>query len=63
MILVKTGSTWSSSNGKLFQVVAVAKTEIETWITYKDMSSGEHYSCLAEAFVQRFHLFVNHVYN
>jgi hypothetical protein len=60
--MVKTGSFWTSGNNRLFEVVSVAATGDETWVTYKDLSSGSHYSCLIDAFVSKFRSFTNHQY-
>jgi hypothetical protein len=62
MALIKIGSVWTSTNGNLFQVVSVAKAADETWITYKNQRTGEHFSCLSDAFLQRFRSFVNQQY-
>jgi hypothetical protein len=48
------GSFWSSGL-KMFEVVSVARTPDETWITYKNVNDpSQIYSCLQEAFLQRF---------
>jgi hypothetical protein len=62
MTEIKIGSMWTTMNGKLFQVVSVAKTPEETWVTYKDKTTSEHFSCLKAAFLQRFRAFENHRY-
>jgi hypothetical protein len=57
--MVKEGSKWSSSDGKIFHVIHRVELEGHTWIHYiretKDESLNREYSCYEESFLSRFH--------
>jgi len=47
---IKENSRWASNDSKHFEV-----TKIDSdWVFYRNISTGESYSCLAPAFTQRF---------
>jgi hypothetical protein len=44
-----------SADGKIFTVEEVIQVDKELWVYYNNATTGEKYSCLLEAFSQRFH--------
>lgn len=63
--IVKVGSIWTTGDGKAFKVtkVQLEKPHTHTWVHYQNMVTGQEYSCYQDAFVARFFIFDNHVYN
>jgi len=43
-----------STDGKIFTVEEVIQKDKELWVYYNKAETGEKYSCLLEAFSQRF---------
>lgn len=58
--MVKSGSKWSSSDGKIFQVINVVDIDEHTWVHYRNTKQFneeyQEYSCYMESFLQRFTL-------
>lgn len=52
---IKENSQWKAKDFKQFQVTAVDGD----WVFYKNINTGQTYSCLAEAFTQRFREMTN----
>ena len=56
--MVKQGSRWSSTDGKIFHVLHVVELEGHTWVHYihetTDESQTREYSCYEESFLSRF---------
>lgn len=57
--MVKNGSKWGSSDGKIFQVINTVEIDNHTWIYYRNFnispeSECKEYSCYVESFLQRF---------
>ncbi len=56
--MVKEGSKWSNSNGKIFHVIHVVELEGHTWVHYIMENADEHsnreFSCYQESFLTRF---------
>jgi hypothetical protein len=46
---------FTSADGKIFAVEEVKQVDKELWVYYNNVNSGDKYSCLLEAFSQRFH--------
>jgi hypothetical protein len=46
---------FSSADGKIFTVEEVVQVDKELWVYYTNAATGDKYSCLLEAFSQRFH--------
>ena len=45
---------FSSADGKIFAVEEVKQVDSELWVYYNNIKTGDKYSCLLEAFSQRF---------
>ena len=45
---------FTSADGKIFAVEEVKQVDKELWVYYNNVNSGDKYSCLLEAFTQRF---------
>jgi hypothetical protein len=45
---------FTSSDGKIFIVEEVRQVDQELWVYYHDDITGQQYSCLLDAFSQRF---------
>jgi hypothetical protein len=45
---------FASADGKIFTVEEVVQADKELWVYYNNTKTGEKYSCLLEAFSQRF---------
>ena len=56
--MIKQGSKWSGSYGKIFRVIQIVQIEGHTWIHYINDRSPENetreYSCYQESFLSRF---------
>ena len=56
--MVKEGSRWWSSDGKIFHVMSVIEIEGHTWVHYiletKDTTITKEFSCYQESFLLRF---------
>jgi len=48
------GSRWTDSQGREFVLDAVDKNGAETWVSYTRVTDCTSYSCLVEAFTDRF---------
>jgi hypothetical protein len=46
---------FTSANGKIFVVEEVKQIDKELWVYYHNAETGQQYSCLLDAFSQRFH--------
>ena len=45
---------FTSADGKIFVVEEVRQVEKELWVYYHNSKTGQQYSCLLDAFSQRF---------
>jgi hypothetical protein len=45
---------FTSPDGKIFTVEEVKQIDSELWVYYNNIKTGDKYSCLLEAFSQRF---------
>ena len=45
---------FTSLDGKIFTVEEVKQIDSELWVYYTNIKTGDKYSCLLEAFSQRF---------
>jgi hypothetical protein len=45
---------FTSADGKIFTVEEVKQIDSELWVYYNNAGTGQQYSCLLEAFSQRF---------
>jgi len=50
---------FTSPDGKIFVVEEVRQVEKELWVYYNNATTGQKYSCLLDAFSQRFQPLVN----
>ena len=50
---IKPGSRWTTTDKK-FLVTGTSVTDDGTWIFYENAVTGQQYSCLADAFLNRF---------
>lgn len=50
---IKIGSRWTAIARK-FLVTATEVTDNGSWVFYKNVETGQQYSCLKEAFLNRF---------
>ena len=50
---------FTSADGKIFVVEEVKQVEKDLWVHYHNVDTGQKYSCLLDAFSQRFHPMVN----
>jgi hypothetical protein len=50
---------FTSADGKIFVVEEVRQVEKELWVHYHNSKTGQQYSCLLDAFSQRFQPLVN----
>jgi len=50
---------FSSPDGKIFVVEEVKQVKKDLWVYYHNADTGQQYSCLLDAFSQRFHPIVN----
>jgi len=50
---------FSAPDGKIFVVEAVRQVEQDLWVYYHNAATGQQYSCLLDAFSQRFSPMVN----
>lgn len=55
---MKIGSTWEGGD-KTFKIKDVTTVDNQTWIFYNNVLTGQNYSCLKEAFLQRFKEIIN----
>jgi len=56
------GSIWCGGDLEKFLVRSVIAENGSVWVEYQRMGTPQMYSCLVEAFQQRFSLYVNHNY-
>ena len=56
--MVKEGSKWWSTDGKIFHVLSVVELEGHTWVHYiletNDQHVNKEFSCYQESFLSRF---------
>lgn len=45
---------FKAQDGELFEVTEVIETDKQLWVHYNKIKTGEKYSCLLEAFSERF---------
>ena len=45
---------FQSHDGKIFTVEELVQVDKELWVYYHDVNTGNKYSCLLEAFKERF---------
>jgi hypothetical protein len=50
---------FSSADGEVFVVEEVKQVDKELWVYYNNSKTGQRYSCLLEAFSQRFQPLLN----
>ena len=50
---------FTAPDGKIFVVEEVRQVDREQWVHYHDAKTGRKYSCLLDAFTQRFQPLVN----
>lgn len=50
---------FTSLDGKIFVVEEVKQVDSDLWVYYNNAKTGQQYSCLLEAFSQRFQPLVN----
>lgn len=50
---------FTSPDGKIFVVEEVKQVDKDLWVYYNNADTGQKYSCLLEAFSQRFHPMTN----
>ena len=56
-MIIKEGSKWSTSDGRIFVVIHVIDQENHTWIHYRqegNVDEPREYSCYQESFQERF---------
>lgn len=56
------GSIWCGNSREKFIVRGIVADQGQIWVQYQRMGTGQSYTCLVEAFQQRFSLYVNHNY-
>lgn len=56
------GSIWCGSELEKFIVRSIVADQGDIWVHYERMGTRQTYTCLVEAFQQRFSLYVNHNY-
>lgn len=56
---MKVNSIWGTSDRKEFVVNDIKIIDEKTWVYYKNISTGQKYHCLKEAFTNRFTEIVN----
>ncbi len=54
--MIKEGSKWSGSDGKVFHVISIIELEGNTWVHYilENAKEPREYSCYLESFLSRF---------
>lgn len=52
--LPNTISKWTSIDSKVFKIERLEHDDCGTWVYYKNIETGQTYSCLVGAFLQRF---------
>jgi hypothetical protein len=54
--MVKEGSKWTSSDGKIFHVIHRVEVEGNTWVHYilENKDDPKEFSCYEESFLARF---------
>jgi len=56
--MIKMGSKWTSSDGKIFIVLGTVDLEGKRWVYYRSETSEAHlpneFSCFEESFLARF---------
>lgn len=56
---MKVGSKWGTIDGKEFRVTDIKEVDNQIWIYYNNILTKQEYSCLKEAFINRFNEIVN----
>jgi hypothetical protein len=56
---MKVGSKWGTIDRTVFQVTDIKEVDNQTWIYYNNILTKQEYSCLKEAFINRFNEIVN----
>jgi hypothetical protein len=56
------GSIWCGNDREKFIVRGIVAQDGDVWVQYERMGTQQTYSCLVEAFQQRFTLYVNYNY-
>jgi hypothetical protein len=51
---------FKSHDGKIFTVEEVIQVDKQLWVYYNNTMTGDKYSCLLEAFSERFHPIENY---
>lgn len=59
MIKIEKDQIWTSQNRTEFHIDDIRETEKGTWIHYTNTFTQQTYSCLEEAFRQRFYPVMN----
>ena len=60
--MVKMGSKWMGSEGKIFCVIGTAEIEGKNWVYYRKEDTKQEpreYSCFVESFLARFTPYTN----
>jgi hypothetical protein len=57
---VEKNQVWSTRDRNEFLVLEVVDLDNKTWVHYRNVKTGQEYSCYAESFESRFDLVVNH---
>ena len=56
--MIKQGSTWEGSDGKVFVVISTTNIDGEDWVYYRTEKPQDHmpneFSCYEESFLSRF---------
>lgn len=53
-MIIKNGSRWGSTDGKVFYVMHTIEVDGHDWVHYKSFDSDQEYSCYTESFLSRF---------
>lgn len=56
---MKINSRWGTSDRKVFKITSTKEIDNQLWVFYTNINTGQKYSCLAEAFKNRFKEIVN----
>lgn len=55
---IKVGSKWSAID-RVFIVTGLQQEDNNQWVFYKNVQTGDEFSCLVEAFTNRFSQILN----
>ncbi len=47
-------SKWTSIDSSVFKIITLEHKDNQVWVHYKNEKTGQKYSCLVAAFLQRF---------